>query len=73
MVLKILKQVRVKVSANSGLFAIFMTLLGIEKNLRIVEIPVIFKKRIGISKTQAEKKSKGIKYGLIFFWHIIIH
>ena len=67
------KTSKVKIGADSGLFAIFMTLLGIEKNLRIVEIPVIFKKRIGISKTQAEKKSKGIKYGLIFFWYIITH
>ena len=64
---------KIKVSQDSGLFAIFMTLLGIEKNLKLVEIPVIFKKRIGISKTQAEKKTKGIKYGLRFFWHIIIH
>ncbi|MDC1057631.1 glycosyltransferase family 2 protein [Nitrosopumilus sp.] len=67
------KTSKVKIGADSGLFAIFMTLLGIEKNLRIVEIPVIFKKRIGTSKTQAEKKSKGIKYGLIFFWYIITH
>ena len=41
---------KIKVSQDSGLFAIFMTLLGIEKNLKLVEIPVIFKKRIGISK-----------------------
>ena len=63
----------VKVSIDSGLFAIFMTMLGIENNLRIVEIPVTFKKRTGISKTQANKKTKGIMYGLRFFWYIITH
>ena len=62
-----------KVSANSGLFAIFMTFLGIENDLRIVEIPVIFKKRVGISKTQANKKTMGVMYGMRFFWHIITH
>lgn len=61
----------VVISASSGLFAILMTMIGIENNLRIVEVPVTFKKRVGISKTGANKKSQAIAYGLEFLWHII--
>ena len=45
---------RVKITANSGLFAISMT-IGIENNLKTVQVPVTFKKRIGISKTESDK------------------
>lgn len=57
---------------NSGLIANFLTMLVIENNLKIVEIPVTFKKRVGISKTESDKKLKAIKYGLQFFWYILI-
>ena len=59
------------ISSESGLFAILMTMIGIRNNLKIVEIPITFKKRIGISKTQSDKKIRAIRYGLTFFWHII--
>ena len=59
------------VKPKSGLFALFMTMLGIKNDLRIVEIPITFKKRIGISKTESDKKIKAIKYGLEFFWFIL--
>ena len=41
---------------KSGLFAILMTMIGIENNFRIVEIPITFKKRLGISKHKQIKK-----------------
>ncbi len=63
----------VKISIDSGLFAIFMTTIGIENNLKIVEVPVTFKKRIGISKTESDKKPRAIKYGLTFLWYILSH
>ena len=50
---------------------LFMTMLGVENDLRIVEIPVTFKKRLGFSKTESQKISKAIKYGLQIFWFII--
>ena len=56
---------------NSGLIANFLTMIGIENNLKIVEIPITFKKRIGVSKTGANKKLKAISYGLQFFWFIL--
>ena len=61
----------VLVKPQSGLFALFMTMTGIKNNLRVVEIPITFKKRIGISKTESDKTNKAIKYGLEFFWYII--
>ena len=57
---------------NSGLIANFLTMIAIENNLKIVEIPITFRKRIGTSKTGADKKLKAIIYGLRFFWYIII-
>ena len=59
------------VKPESGLFALFMTMIGIKNNLRIVEIPITFKKRIGVSKTESDKKIKAVKYGLEFFWFIL--
>ena len=56
---------------NSGLIANFLTMLAIENNLRIVEIPITFRNRIGVSKTEADKKGKAIVYGLRFFWYIL--
>lgn len=61
----------VLVKPQSGLFALFMTMIGIKNNLRVVEIPITFKKRIGISKTESDKTDKAVKYGLEFFWYII--
>ncbi len=48
-----------------------MTTLGIRNDLRIVEVPVTFQKRVGISKTKSDKKLRAIRYGLEFFWYIL--
>lgn len=49
----------------------FTTAKAIEKNLKIVEIPITFKKRIGKSKTQASKFSNALYYGLYMIWYIL--
>ena len=59
------------ITPNSGLMAIIMTMICIENNLKIVEVPITFKKRIGISKTNSDKKLRAIQYGLTFFRFII--
>ncbi len=60
------------IHGSSGwLFIIYLTMLGIQNDLKIVEVPITFKKRIGISKSGAQKKNKGIKYGLKFLWYIV--
>ena len=59
------------ITPNSGLFAILMTMIGIENNLKIVEVPITFKRRIGKSKTRSDKKPRAIQYGLTFFHFIL--
>ena len=49
---------------------LYLTMLGIENDLRIIEVPVTFNKRIGISKLEP-KKSHAIKIGLKFLWLIL--
>ena len=52
-------------------FALFMTMLGIKNEIRILEAPITFKKRIGISKTQSHKKKTAFWIGLKFIWLIL--
>lgn len=49
---------------------LYLTMLAIENDLKIIEIPITFKKRIGFSKIEPTKVSS-IKIGLEFFWLII--
>lgn len=51
--------------------SLHITILGIEHDLRIIEIPITFKKRIGESKLKSNKKLKAIHYGLIYLWFIL--
>lgn len=57
--------------AKGGNFALFMTCVSIESDLKFIEIPITFKKRRGESKSQADNKGRGIIYGLRFLWYII--
>jgi glycosyltransferase involved in cell wall biosynthesis len=50
---------------------LYITMLGIEKDLKIIEIPVTFKRRIGKSKLTGIGKKKTIKIGLQFLWVIL--
>lgn len=50
---------------------LYLTMIGIEKDLRIIEIPVTFNKRIGISKIESNKFPKSMKVGLKFLWLIL--
>jgi len=52
-------------------FPLFLTLETLKENLRLVEIPIIFKRRIGQSKIESQKKLKAIKIGFIFLWYIL--
>lgn len=51
--------------------SLHITILGIEHDLRLIEIPITFKKRIGESKLKSNKKLKAIHYGLIYLWFIL--
>lgn len=52
-------------------FALYLTMLSIENDLRFIEIPVGYKKRIGESKMMTQKTSVAIKVGLKFLWLIL--
>jgi len=61
----------VMVSIRSGLFALFTTMIFIENDLRVAEIPITFKIRVGSSKTGSDKKINGLRYFLHFMWFIL--
>jgi glycosyltransferase involved in cell wall biosynthesis len=48
-----------------------ITMLGIEEDLKIIEVPITFKKRLGKSKLTGVGKQKTIKIGLRFLWLIL--
>ena len=50
---------------------IFCTVKVIEKNLKIVEVPITFNKRVGQSKTNASKFPNSLFYGFSIIWYIL--
>ena len=50
---------------------LYITMLGLEEDLKIIEIPVTFKRRIGKSKLTGAGKKKTINIGLRFLWLIL--
>ena len=61
-----------KIDKNGWLIIPYLNMIAIQKDLKIVEVPITFKKRTGgISKSGAERKSKGLLYGLRFIWFIL--
>ena len=58
--------------AKAGIgVAIHLTMLGIQKDLRIIEIPITFNKRRGESKIGSNRRIRAIKIGLTFLWLIL--
>tara|TARA_Y100001936_G_scaffold70180_1_gene69261 strand:+ start:5885 stop:6817 length:933 start_codon:yes stop_codon:yes gene_type:complete len=51
---------------------LYITMLSIENDLKIIEIPVTFNRRIGKSKLSGAGTSKTIKIGLKFLWIILV-
>jgi len=52
-------------------FALHMILVALENHVTILEVPITFRKRKGISKGAGGKKSLGFKVGLEMIWEII--
>ena len=48
----------------------YTLLLAIENDLRMIEIPITFKRRIGESKYSGQSVSKSLKIGFNFLWLI---
>ena len=73
-VLKIIDQLSEKDTDKSTWnisMRLYTTLLVIENDLRLIEVPITFKKRIGKSKIGTGKNLRTIKMGLIFLWVIL--
>ena len=50
---------------------LYFTMTGVENDLKIIEIPVTFKRRIGKSKITGVSTRKTIQVGLNFLWLIL--
>ncbi len=48
-----------------------ITMLAIENNFRLIEIPITFNKRLGTSKMRSDEFFNGIKWGFKFLWFIL--
>jgi len=59
-----------KVIGGVGI-GLYLTMLGIENDLRILEVPITFNKRIGTSKIKSNEFPTAMKFGFKFFWLII--
>ncbi len=51
---------------------LYITMFGIENDLKIIEIPITFNRRIGRSKLTGAGVGKTIKIGLRFLWLILV-
>lgn len=60
-----------KLIAGSAI-SLHLTMLSIENDLRLIEVPVTFNSRIGVSKTKSNEIFTGMKYGLKFIWFVLM-
>ena len=52
-------------------FSPHMTMVAIKSGLKVIEIPITFRKRVGISKGAGGNKALGIKVGFRMLWDIL--
>jgi histidinol phosphatase-like enzyme len=52
-------------------FSPHMILVALSSGLSVVEIPVRFRRRVGMSKGASQSVSHGLKIGLAMIWHIM--
>lgn len=55
---------------NDTNIILFTNNIAIKNNLKVIEIPITFNRRVGRSKYTTTKR-KGLKYGLIMVWYIL--
>jgi hypothetical protein len=48
-----------------------MTVVALKNGLKVVEIPVTFRKRVGVSKGAGGNRSLAIKVGFRMIWEIL--
>jgi len=52
-------------------FSPHMMKVALEKGLRVVEVPITFRKRVGLSKGASVSKRKALRIGFRMLWHLI--
>jgi len=52
-------------------FSPHMTLVALKRGLRVVEVPLTFRRRVGVSKGAGGNKKLAMKVGLKMLWHIL--
>lgn len=52
-------------------FTVFMSIVAIQNELKIVEVPITFKRRIGESKTRSDRRLKALEIGFRYIWCIL--
>ena len=52
-------------------FSPHMMKVALQRGLRVVEVPVTFRKRVGLSKGASVSKRKALRIGLRMLWHIL--
>ena len=60
-----------KLTVGGYHFSPHMMMVAIAEGMKIVEIPVTFRKRRGVSKGASQGKGKGFRIGLRMMWHIL--
>ena len=50
---------------------VFISIIALQKDLRVIELPISFKKRQGISKTGSNKILGALKIGWEYVWFIV--
>jgi glycosyltransferase involved in cell wall biosynthesis len=58
-------------STGGNHFSPHMMKVALEKGLRVVEVPITFRKRVGISKGASVNRKAALKIGFRMLWHII--
>jgi hypothetical protein len=69
----VLAQILPAFDAGGSHFSLHMLMVALEHNLRIVEVPVTFWKRVGCSKGGSASWRSGFTLGLLMIWHILTY
>ncbi len=67
-----LRRILPALEAGGNHFGPHMVMVALEHGLRVVEVPVTFWKRVGVSKGGNASWSKGLVLGISMMWHILI-
>jgi len=66
-----LEKIISKLDVGAYHFSPHMTLVALKSGLKILEVPITFRRRSGVSKGAGGSKRLGIKIGLRMLWHIL--